>query len=251
MKRILIPLIISGALLLATACAPETAYSPGEGSDVPAQAQVEDEIQLLGDGIGPLEITPDTSEAINEDQSSGDQTGGNISSSGKQSAGTSTDEQPGFIGSSAVGDSEENRAIDWLTYLDTEYKFSIDYPKVYTILPEIDPLNDSERTMLQRVRFQDIDLAVGDTAEYEIPQFTIEVFDLEAQSLEIYLDIKAPGEKREAITLGELAGYKISFNQLRAHNEYYYFPGHGYVYRLTPLGQYNDDMLHSFQILPQ
>lgn len=241
MKQMLIPLIISGALLVATACAPETTYSPGEGSNVPTQDHVDDGIQLLGEGIGPLEITPDASSGVGENDSSGDQTGGNISSSGKQSASTSTDEQPGFIGSSAIGDSEVNRKVNWLTYLDSAFRFSIDYPEVFIILPETEPLNNIDSALEQRVRFQDIDLAEGDTAEYEIPKFTIEVFDLESRSLESYLDIKTAGAEREVITIGELVGYKVSFNQLRAPNVYYYFPGGGSVYKLTPL----DDHRHA------
>ena len=116
--------------------------------------------------------------------------------------------------------------------------------------PEIDPLKDIDPSMFHRIRFQDVDLAEGDTAEYEIPKFTIEIFDLETQSLENFLDIKAAGAAREDITIGELAGYKVSINQLRAPNVHYYFPGSGNVYKLTPLGDYDDEMLLSFQILP-
>lgn len=250
MKRMLIPIIISGALLLAAGCAPETAFSPPEGSNDSEEDHVENSIQALGEGIGPLEITPDNSGSTRENQSSSDQSGGIISSSGNQSASSVTDEQPGYIESSTAGTSEDNREVNWLTYLDTPFKFSIDYPEFYIVLPETEPLNQIDSTLVQRVRFQDVDLAEGDTAEYEIPKFTIEIFDLGSQSLDSFLESKVTGAELETIRIGELDGYKVSLNLLRAPNTHYYFPANGMVYRLTPLGNYDDEMLESFKMLP-
>jgi hypothetical protein len=47
----LIPIIISGALLLAAGCAPESAASPPEGSNDSEEDHVENSIQVLGEGI--------------------------------------------------------------------------------------------------------------------------------------------------------------------------------------------------------
>lgn len=250
MKRMLIPIIVSGALFLAAGCAPETASSPPEGANDSEEDHVENSIQVLGEGIGPLEITPDNSGSRRENHSSSDQTGGNISSSGNQSASSVTGEQPGYIDSSSAGTAEVNLEVDWLTYLDTVFKFSIDYPEFYVILPETEPLNHIDSSLVQRVRFQEVDLAEGDTAEYEIPKFTIEIFDLRSQSFDGFLASKVTGAELEAIRIGELDGYKVSFNLLRAPNTHYYLPGNGKVYRLTPLGIYDHEMLESFQILP-
>ena len=250
MKRMLIPIIVSGALLLAAGCAPDTASSSPEGSNDSEEDHVENSIQVLGEGIGPLEITPDNSGSTRENQSSSDQSGGIISSSGNQSTSSVTDEQPGYVDSSSIETPNVNQEVDWLTYLDTAFKFSIDYPEFYVILPETEPLNHIDSTLVHRVRFQDVDLAEGDTAEYEIPKFTIEIFDLGSQSLDSFLENKVTGAELETIRIGELDGYKVSLNLLRAPNNHYYFPGNGMVYRLTPLGNYDDEMLESFKMLP-
>ena len=250
MKRMLIPIIISGALLLAAGCVPETALSPPEGANDSEEAHVENSIQVLGEGIGPLEITPDNSGSTGENHSSSDQSGGNISSSGKQTKSSLTGEQPVYVDSSSIETPNANQEVDWLTYLDTAFKFSIDYPEFYVVLPETEPLDQIDSSLVQRVRLQDVDLAEGDTAEFEIPKFTIEIFDLGSQSLDSFLESKVTGAELEAIRIGELDGYKVSLNLLRAPNTHYYFPGNSMVYRLTPLGNYDDEMLESFKMLP-
>jgi hypothetical protein len=47
---------------------------------------------------------------------------------------------------------------------------------------------------------------------------------------------------------GDLSGIRVYFKQLIAPNEFYYFSEHDYVYKLTPLGQYGQEMLQSFEI---
>jgi hypothetical protein len=249
MKGLLISLIILGAYSLTTACAPVAAPIP-KGAKGAGEDQVEDSKQLPSEGIGPLEIRPDKSDGNGDEISTGDLTAGNINSSGRRSASTPKGEQPGFSNSGAAGDNKATPDINWLIYLDPTYKFSLDYPENYVILAENKPLDLSDLNLKYRVRFQDIDLAEADTAGYEIPKFTIEIFDLGSQSLESFLDSKAYGSEREAIRIGGLTGIKISFKTLRAPNMYYYFQEMGNTYKLTPLGQYGEEMLASFQILP-
>jgi hypothetical protein len=62
------------------------------------------------------------------------------------------------------------------------------------------------------------------------------------------LDNYAAGAERQVYSLGDLTGLRVYFNRLSAPNEFYYFTSHGYVYKLTPLGKYSDEMLQSFQI---
>jgi hypothetical protein len=100
------------------------------------------------------------------------------------------------------------------------------------------------------VRFLDRQLAKASTADLEIPNFTIEIFDLENQSLESFLDAYFEQGERQTINLGNLKGIRIYFDQLIAPNEFYYFANQDLVFKLTPLGEYNQEMLDSFQIQP-
>jgi hypothetical protein len=84
----------------------------------------------------------------------------------------------------------------------------------------------------------------------EIPKFNIEIVALGDQTLESFLDKYAAEAGREVYTQGNLTGFRVYFNRLSAPNEFYYFSNDGYVYRLTPLGKYSEDMLHSFKISP-
>ena len=254
MNRKFSSLIVLGTLILATACASGNLVAPDEGSGAPASEEGGDEIQLLHEGIGPLEITPDPAGLENTITSSADQGGGNISPSGGESQSKTIGEESGQIDSFApselIADEGEIKPVDWLTYQDQSFLFSIDYPDTYTILPVDLGLEDKDPILIHRVRFQDKVLATGDTASFEIPKFTIEIFELDDQTLDAFLDNYAAGAEREVYTQGDLTGFRVFFNRLSAPNEFYYFSSHGYVYKLTPLGKYSDEMLHSFQIRP-
>ncbi|MBE9475364.1 MAG: hypothetical protein IMY85_10780, partial [Chloroflexi bacterium] len=218
----------------------------------PAAEQGMDEIELQQEGIGPLEITPDSSSANLPIEPAAGQDGGNISSSGKRSASESINGEPGQIDSVAPGgltlEQEANQPVSWLTYRDQAYSFSIDYPDTYTILPETEPINNADPELIHRIRFLDAQLAAGDTAEYEPPNFTIEIYALGNQSLEEFINNNVSRGEREVYTLGDLTGFRVYFKQLIAPNEFYYFSEHGYVYKLTPLGLYGEEMLLSFEI---
>ena len=254
MNRKFSSLIVLGMLILATACASGNLVAPDEGLGAPASEAGGDEIQLLHEGKGPLEITPDPAGRENTTTSSADQGGGNISPSGGESQSKTIGEESGQIDSFApsglLANEGEIKPVDWLTYQDQAFLFSIDYPDTYTILPESLGSEVIDPVVTHRVRFQDIALATGDTASFEIPKFTIEIFELDDQTLDAFLDNYAAGAEREIYTQGNLTGFRVFFNRLSAPNEFYYFSSHGYVYKLTPLGKYSDEMLHTFQIRP-
>jgi hypothetical protein len=246
MKRLLITLTISGVLILASACTPENLGGLVDELGAPAGDR-SGGIEVLAEGRGPLEYTPGSGD---EGITSNDQAGEIVSSSGERIVtGGSVSDEPGTIGASAPGGSVEKQPANWLTYTDEAFKFSIDYPDTYSILPEIELLRDIDPAMVHRVRFLDTDLAKGDTVEFEIPNFTVEVFELSSQTLEAFLDIQAFGAEIEVYTQGDLTGFRVYYNRLSVPNEYYYFAGDGYAYKLTPLGVYSEDMLHSFQLL--
>ena len=252
MNRKFSSLIFLGVLLLATACAPENQVAPDEGLSAPASEAGGNEIQLLQEGKGPLEITPDPAGRENTTSSSTNQGDGNVSPSGGETQSKTIGEESGQIDSLApsdlVADETGIKPVNWLTYRDEAFLFSIDYPDSYTILPEDLQLKETDPLTTHRVRFQDITLATGDTASFEIPKFTIEIFELGDLNLDAFLDHYAAGAERQVYTQGDLTGLRVYFNRLSAPNEFYYFTSHGYVYKLTPLGKYSEEMLHSFQI---
>ena len=254
MNRIFSSLIVLGLLFLATACASGNLVAPDEGLSAPASEAGGNEIQLLHEGKGPLEITPDPAGKAKTTTSSADQGGGNVSPSGGETQSKTLGEDSGQIDSFApselIADEGEIEPEDWLTYQDQIYLFSIDYPDTYTILPENIQLEETDPLMVHRVRFQDIALATGDTASFEIPKFTIEIFELGDLTLDAFLDNYAAGAERQVYSQGDLTGLRVYFNRLSAPNEYFYFSSHGYVYKLTPLGKYSEEMLLSFRIRP-
>ena len=254
MNRIFSSLIVLGMLLIATGCASGYLVAPDEGLGAPASEAGGNEIQLLHEGKGPLEITPDPAGRENTTSPSTNQGGGNVSPSGGEPQSKTTSEESGqiesFAPSALVADEGEIKPVDWLTHQDQTFLFSIDYPDTYTVLPETIQLEETDPLTAHRVRFQDIVLATGDTASFEIPKFTIEIFELGDLTLDAFIDKYAAGAEREVYSRGDLTGWRVYFNRLRAPNEYYYFSSHGYVYKLTPLGKYSEQMLHSFQIKP-
>jgi hypothetical protein len=252
MNKKAIGIVVFGLLFLATACVQKDIDSPLQGASTATSEPGSNEIQLQYEGIGPLEITPgpDLEESAT---GSDDQVTGIISSSGEESSGSGSKRaEPGFVDSVAPSSSgldlEKSLEVEWLTYQDKTYSFSIDYPSIYVVLPETEDLSKVDPAKVHQVRFQDIQLATGETAEFELPMFLIEVFEPGKQSLETFISRNEPGGAREAYQVNNLNGIRVYYNQLIAPNEFYFFSSQDYVYKLTPLGPFGPDMLESFNI---
>ena len=253
MNSKLLFLIVFGMLLITAACAPaqiKTRIEDAANTEIEGPAS--EGIQLQQEGIGPIEITPLPSGEERSPVPSTDGDGGNINSKGERTTGAASAGEPGMIESKSPSgltlEGEISAAVDWLTYQDQIFQFSIDYPQSYTILPDEDISSGSESGLLQDLRFLDRQLADGATADLEIPNFKIEVYALGNHTLETFLEVNFERGQREIIELGELSGIRVSFNQLIAPNEFYYFSDHGFVYQLTPMGLYSQEMLETFQI---
>jgi hypothetical protein len=251
----IIPLIVFGVMVITTACsAGEIDTFIQDQTNTVGEFPTGEAIQLQQQGIGPLEITPPPpGESYNlAPASEGD--GGNISSLGEQTTGSVQGGEAGKIESKAPGGLTVNgdleRAASWLTYNDQTSPFTINYPDTYTLLSAGTQSQPSGPRLLQQVRFLDRQLAQGSTADLEIPNFTIEIFDIENHSLETFLDTYFEQGVRQSFNLGSLKGIRVYFNQLIAPNEFYYFADQGLVFKLTPLGEYSQEMLDSFQIQP-
>jgi hypothetical protein len=181
-----------------------------------------------------------------------------ISSDGSTSGSVSSSDQAGQMPSSSVGSDAGNaglsKPVKWLSYVDEAFKFSIQYPDIYVILPEVEPQSGEVNTRpVHQVRFQDRQLATADTAALEQPQFTVEVLNLPGQtSLDAFIksNLPFPGMTLEPYTYGKLSGLRASTNRMLAPNEFFFFAGNGVIYKLTPLGPYSTEMLQSFTISP-
>ena len=249
----LLPILIFSSLLLATACSPGAIEQLGAPAESQGGAGQAGQVDLLGQAEPAGQISSPGGEVIvNTPPPSGDG-GGVITFSGGQSAGPSVGNEPGLADSSTADGSapsgEVQRPVNWLVYQDKSYGFSISYPDTYVILDEIELLKDIDPVLVHRVRFQDKTLASGDTAKFELPQFSIEVYEKPAiDTLQAFIGAKISGWTVESFKLGDLQGYRVSSNRLMAPNEFYFFEGSQYIYKLTPLGQYSQEMLQSFKI---
>jgi hypothetical protein len=252
MNKKTIRIIVFGLLFLATACVQQDTDQLAQIPATQSDEQGGDRIELQYEGIGPLEITPDSGGGESSETPSAGQMEGKISSSGNGSTSGSTSSEPGYIDSVAPSSSgqeqEESLILEWLTYHDQSFSFSINYPNTYLILPETANSGENAAAKVHQVRFQDVQLATGETADFELPNFSIEVFELSDQSLEAFIAQNEPNGFVEAYQVNNLNGFRVYYNQLIAPGEFYFFSANGYAYKLTPLGSFSQEMLHSFQI---
>ena len=141
----------------------------------------------------------------------------------------------------------------WLAYTDKTYSFKIKYPKTFVILREPARLPNATPHVRHRVRFQDKQLATGQTAALEPPQFSIEVLDKEL-SLSLrdwvaaFVHIGAEDSVEPFHLDGAGDGLRVRSAMQLAPNEFYYFARGKYVFKLTPLGQHSEEMLNSFRL---
>jgi hypothetical protein len=257
MQKYLVFITIIAGMLVVAACSPSDLQaleklSANQNTQTQAEqaSQVKQGVQLLQQGIDPIEITPGAPRAAG-DSSDG---GGVISSSGDQSAGViSNSNEAGEIGGAAAGGVvSSNPQIEpaaWLTYSDPQYGYQINYPDIYTILNPIEKLNEVNSRLLSQVRFLETELAKSEVANLEPPKFTVEVYaNPGRETLEAFLNTQARDGVREPYQLGSLNGIRVYFNTLMAPNNFYYFTSGDYIYRLIPLGEYSQEMLQSFKL---
>lgn len=142
----------------------------------------------------------------------------------------------------------------WQMHNDPTYGFAIDYPKRYVILKEVTLPTPTQPAAVQRVRFQQEDIAAGQFADLEPPMLTIQVFPRPSgRSLSDWLNsfgLLPPGSKIAAIQLpGAREGVRVALRQQLAPNEFLYFATDQYVYGLIPFGPESEKMLASFRLI--
>lgn len=139
---------------------------------------------------------------------------------------------------------------NWRMYVDAAYGFSISYPDSYVILEEKPELFKTiYPSLVQRVRFLDKDLAHGDTADLEPPQFSIEVYENPSPiPLTEWLGSNdVPTGTREDVTVDTVSCTQITKLILMAPNQFIYCAFKNNIYKFTPLGPFSQDMLKSFK----
>jgi hypothetical protein len=140
----------------------------------------------------------------------------------------------------------------WSTYQDPVTGFSVRYPSEYVVLPEPRLLPDSTPRLVQRVRFQNKQVAAGQFAEVEPPAFRVEVFDAPAGSLRDWLDANKrlpQGAAVQAVAAPQTReAARVTTPLLLAPNVFYYYLTTRYVFLVVPLGPFTDDMLASFRM---
>jgi len=137
----------------------------------------------------------------------------------------------------------------WQTYSDSKYRFAVQYPTDYGVVPEkTAPPGD----VASRVRFQDKQLLSTEFADLEPARFTVEVFAARPAALSAWLRSNnrlPPAATTTPVALaGAREGLRVQQPQQLAPNDFYYFAAGDYVYALTPLGAYSSDMLASFRV---
>ena len=135
----------------------------------------------------------------------------------------------------------------WLTYTNQTYHFSIAYPNTYVLLDQASAQDQAQVKRVFQVRFQDQRIAASPIAHMEPPQFQIEVFDNTATlALGRWVEDHRMNGERADVKIGGQPGLRVTLMTMMAPNQFYYVAQGPYVYRLTPLGPFSEQMLASF-----
>ena len=139
--------------------------------------------------------------------------------------------------------------------------FSIEYPNTYVILTGPNEPPASTPQVTYPVRFQDSQKASGPFASREPAQFTIHLYELDEHVVLLdWLRETGLAPAGDATSQGPNAGveqvrsegtgegWRVVLPILVAPRESYYYATERYVYRLTPLGPYSQEMLDSFRL---
>lgn len=235
-----------------------------EGKPVPltGPGEAAGTVQALsgGDQATPVNMERSPDEEVAEEEVPGadevvTSEGEQVVPSGEAGAGV-----PGKAGSGAApgegSQVREKREVQWLVYRNEEFGFQVRYPSVYVLLPPSQTTMEGseEPRPVAEFLFQDQDLARGDTAAMEPPQFAIRIFANDAGlSVDQWLrqnEVLGTEEFQvEAYSLGGVEGVRLTSRLLMAPGRHIYVAKGRYVFQLTPLGEYSNQMLASFAFL--
>lgn len=138
--------------------------------------------------------------------------------------------------------------MQWITYTDPKFGFSLEYPDIYTVLAEPQNLAEISPTLIGRFRLLESSLANSDVAELEPPVFSIEIYsNSERLSIESWIDENLPRGDKENTEIDGVACSKLTLQILLAPNQFTVCENNGNIYKFTPLGLNSEDILASFR----
>jgi hypothetical protein len=140
----------------------------------------------------------------------------------------------------------------WTTYTDP-MGFTVGYPKSLVLLPETEALPDRRPPLVHRVRFLDRELAAGDTAALEPPQFSVEVFAAPPGPLRSWLEENGRIPKGAGVEVLEVPGareaLRIRDPRMLAPNEFSWYATDRYTFLVVALGSEGEAMRKTFRLI--
>jgi hypothetical protein len=255
MRSILVSVAIFGiGLLLCAACgAPASGRSEGTATNPPASAAQPSSSSPQADA--PVSNSGGASRPGSDQTSGADSSvGGNTGSAGDDSISAGSPGSAGDPNSGVAGGADGSASkpgaspmppAEWKTLRDTTLGFAISYPDVLT--PNEAP--GAQADALRSLHF--FDSSRANQPGGNLPQFSIDVFNNSGKlSLDQWLDANAKDGMRQAMTIDNQQGYQVTLPIEIAPNQFYYVISGGRVYKLTPLGEYGQQMLQSFKLQP-
>lgn len=261
MRSILVSVAILGiGLLLCAACgAPASGRSEGTATNPPASAAQ----PASSDPQADAPVSSDNGGVSSPSSGGGSNpgnAGGQASEPGSAGGTGNVNELPGSPGSagdpnSGVAGGADGSANNpdaspvppaaWKILRDTTLGFAISYPDVLT--PNEAP--GAQADALRSLHF--LDAARANQPGGDFPQFSIDVFNNPGKlSLDQWLNANANDGTRQAMTIDNQQGYQVTLPIEIAPNQFYYVISGERVYKLTPLGEYGQQMLQSFKLQP-
>ncbi|HSL84897.1 MAG TPA: hypothetical protein VLF66_19135 [Thermoanaerobaculia bacterium] len=147
---------------------------------------------------------------------------------------------------------EPQPAIDGQPYADP-HGFAFSYPASLILLAEPDPLPERRPPLVHRVRLLDRELAAGDTADLEPPQFSVEVYAGAEGPLRPWLQAHGripAGSAVEALEVpGAREALRVRDPRLLAPNEFYWYVAGRHILLVVALGSEGEAVHETFSLL--
>jgi hypothetical protein len=141
----------------------------------------------------------------------------------------------------------------WHVYRNDRYAFELRYPPDYVI---VSPRLEIQPAPLFRVWFQEASLANSPIAEYELPRFTVDIYDNASQQpLDTWLTTSGVTRNlvrvaREPAEVGGIQGVRLESQVMLAPGTFYFVARGPFVYRFTPFGRFSGQVLATVCFTP-